>query len=174
VVRNYSNLAELKGLTSSPLREQIAKEIMGGKLCVMLLLTSGNEVKDSKSRQTILKTLNASPFKSVITFLEVNRNNAEEAHFVDMLLQVEDDLKDIEGPMLFGIYGRFRALEPLVAGGMTGENIGYMISFFTADCSCLIKDNLPGADMLFTNDWENPAPALVNKILDENPSLQHR
>ena len=50
----------------------------------------------------------------------------------------------------------------------------YMIGFFTADCSCLIKDNLPGADMLFTNDWENPAPALVNKILDENPSLQHR
>jgi hypothetical protein len=87
---------------------------------------------------------------------------------------VEDDLKTINEPMLFGIFGRFKALEPLLAGGITEENIGYMIDFLTADCSCLIKDDLPGTDILFTNSWENPVPALVNNILDENPSLMHR
>jgi hypothetical protein len=49
-----------------------------------------------------------------------------------------------------------------------------MINFLTADCSCLIKDNLPGTDILFTNNWDNPATALVNTILDEDPSLQHK
>ena len=173
-VRNYASISEMASLTSSPLREKIAKEIMDGKLCVMLLLASGNEEKDIKSSMTIKKALDASPFKSVITYAELKKNSPGEAQFVAMLLNVEEDLKDLDEPMLYGIFGRFRALEPLVAGGISGENIGYMIQFLTADCSCLIKDDLPGVDMLFTNDWENPAPALVNKILDENPSLQHR
>jgi hypothetical protein len=90
-----------------------------------------------------------------------------------MLLSVEDDLKSIAGPMLFGIFGRFKALEPLLGKGISEENISLMIDFLTADCSCLIKDNLPGTDILFTNNWDNPATAMVNKILDENPSLQH-
>jgi len=76
--------------------------------------------------------------------------------------------------MLFGIFGRFRALEPLVSKGISEENINLMINFLTSDCSCLIKDDLPGADMLYINKWENPATALVNKILDENPSLLHK
>jgi hypothetical protein len=86
------------------------------------------------------------------------------------LLNVEDDLKTIPEPMLFGIFGRFKALEPLLGKGITEENIRLMIDFLTADCSCLIKDNLPGTDILFTNNWDNPTTALVNKILDENPS----
>jgi hypothetical protein len=173
LVRKYSSIAELTGLTSSPLREKIASEIMDGKLCVMLLLKSGNETNDSKSSLEIRKALDVSPFKSVIVYIELERNNAAEVHFVSMLLNVEADLKTINEPMLFGIFGRFRALEPLLAGGITQENVGYMIHFLTADCSCLIKDDLPGTDILFTNNWENPLPALVNKILDENPSLQH-
>ena len=66
--------------------------------------------------------------------------------------------------MLFGIFGRFKALEPLLAGGITEENINLMIDFLTADCSCLIKDNLPGTDILYINKWDSPATALVNGI----------
>jgi hypothetical protein len=46
-----------------------------------------------------------------------------------------------------------------------------MISYLTAECSCLIKDDLPGTDILFTDSWENPQPALLNKIIDANPML---
>ena len=122
----------------------------------------------------VKKALAASPFGKIITVIELSRNSIEEKHFVSMLLNVESDLKDIKEPMLFGIFGRFKALEPLLAKGITEENINLMISFLTADCSCLIKDDLPGTDILFTNNWENPSPALVNKILDENPSLLHK
>jgi hypothetical protein len=174
VIRKYDSPSELINLPASPLRERIAKEIMEGKLCVMLYLTTGNTVKDEKSRVTILETLDSSPFRNIITFIELNRKSVDESHFVSMLLNVEDDLGSINEPMLFGIFGRFKTLEPLLAGGISEENIGYLIDFLTADCSCLIKDDLPGTDILFTNNWENPVPALVNKILDENPSLMHR
>jgi len=88
-----------------------------------------------------------------------------------MLLNVEDDLKSIQEPMLFGVFGRFKALEPLLGKGISEENIRLMINYLTAECSCLIKDDLPGTDILFSGSWENPVPALLNKIIDENPAL---
>jgi hypothetical protein len=75
--------------------------------------------------------------------------------------------------MLFGVFGRFRTLEPLLGKGISEENINLLIDFLTADCSCLIKDNLPGVSILFDGKWENPQPALVNKIIDDNPLLGH-
>jgi hypothetical protein len=164
----------MSGLTTSPLRERIAKELMEGKLCVMLFLKTGDEIKDNNKMQITRQVLDSSPFGKIITLIELNRNDKSEYHFISMLLNVESDLKSINEPMLYGIFGRFRALEPLVYNGITGENIKLMISFLTADCSCLIKDNLPGTDILFTGSWENPVTALVNKILDDDPSLLHK
>lgn len=169
----YTNPGELTGLTISPLRKNIAAEIMSGKLCVLTYLTTGDQEKDEKGRTIIKKTLSASPYKDIITFTELNRNSSNEAHLVSMLLNVEDDLKTIDEPMLFGIFGKFKALEPLVSRGISEENITLMINFLTADCSCLIKDNLPGTDILCTEKWDNPSAALVNRILDENPYLIH-
>jgi hypothetical protein len=123
--------------------------------------------------QLINRTVTVSPFREIIPVIGLERNSLEEKHLVSMLLNVESDLKDINEPMLFGVFARFKALEPLVSKGITSENINLMIDFLTADCSCLIKDDLPGTDILYTDNWENPLPAMVNRILDENPDLQH-
>ena len=170
----HNDIREIQNLTSSPVREKIAMELMAGKLCVMLYLKTGVKEKDDAGMKMVRQAIAASPFGKIIPVIELSRNNIDEKHFVSMLLNVESDLKDIKEPMLFGIFGRFKALEPLLGKGITEENINLMISFLTADCSCLIKDNLPGTDILFSGNWENPAPALVNKILDENPSLLHK
>jgi hypothetical protein len=170
----YESPVSLVNLTYSPLREKIAKELMAGKLCVMLYLKTGIPEIDEERKQIIKQTIETSPFSKIITLIELCRNDKNENHFVTLLLNVEDDLKYINEPMLFGIFGRFKALEPLVSKGITEENVNLMINFLTADCSCLIKDDLPGTDILYTNNWENPAIALVNKILDENPSLIHK
>jgi len=171
LIEKFGSYKELGSLTTSPVREKIASELMAGKLCVMLYLKTGAEEKDEAGWQVLQKTVEASPFKEIIAVVELNRKNLDEAHFISCLLNVEEDLKQIQEPMLFGIFGKFKALEPLLAGGITGENINLMISFLTAECSCLIKDDLPGADILFSGRWENPKPALLNKILDENPLL---
>ena len=156
------------------MRQKIASELMSGKLCVLLYFTTGDKVKDEKGMEAINKALETSPFGKIITLMELNRNSVGEKHFATMLTNVEDDLKSINEPMLFGVFGKLKALEPLIAAGITEENIGLMIDFLTADCSCLIKDDLPGTDILYSALWENPAPALVNKILDENPTLVHQ
>jgi len=167
----YNNPDEFRNLITSPLREKIAAELMQGKLCVMVYLKTDNPEKDEKGLTTLKRTIAASPFGKIITVFELSRNSKEEADFASLLLNVEDDLKGIQEPMLFGVFGRFKALEPLLGKGVTEENINLMIDFLTAECSCLIKDDLPGTDILFTNKWDNPQPALLNKIIDENPSL---
>lgn len=167
----YKNSTELDNLASSPLREQIAAELMAGKLCVMVYLKTENPEKDAKGRAILQKALDSSPFGKIITLTELSRNSKEEAHFASMLLNIEDDLKSIQEPMLFGVFGKFKALEPLLGKGISEENIRLMIAYLTAECSCLIKDDLPGTDILFSGSWDNPVPALLNKIIDENPAL---
>ncbi len=167
----YNNPDEFRNLTTSPLREKIAAELMAGKLCVMVYLKSDNKEKDEKGLQVLQKALGASPFGKIITVFELSRNSKEEAHFASLLLNVEDDLKGIQEPMLFGVFGRFKALEPLLGRGISEENISLMIDYLSAECSCLIKDDLPGTDILFTDKWDNPQPALLNKIIDDNPFL---
>lgn len=169
----YADYKELNGIAFSPLRNKIASELMAGKLCVMVYLKCGNPEKDEKGMEVLKKTVAVSPFGGIIPIMELDRNNIEEKHLVSMLLNVESDLKDIREPMLFGVFGRFRVLEPLLANGISEENINLMIDFFTADCSCVIKDDLPGINILFDGTWENPLPAMVNKILDDNPLLVH-
>lgn len=174
LISRYNDISELKNLISSPVREKIAGELMAGKLCVMLYLKSGIKEKDEAGIQIVKRAIASSPFSHIIPVVELSRNDVEEKHFASMLLNVESDLKDISAPMLFGVFGRFKALEPLLGRGISEANINLMIDFLTADCSCLIKDDLPGMDILFTNHWESPTPALVNPILDANPSLMHR
>jgi hypothetical protein len=167
----FKTVDELTGLTSSPLREKIAAELMAGKLCVMLYLKTDNDEKDEKGLNALHRAIASSPFGKIITVVELSRNSRDEYHFTSMLLNVEDDLKDIQEPMLFGIFGRLKALEPLLGKGISEENINLMIAYFTAECSCLIKDDLPGTDILFPDKWDNPKTALLNKIIDDNPEL---
>jgi len=167
----YVDFSDLNGIADSPVRDKIATDLTDGKLCVMLYLMTGDAMKDENGLQILKKSIASSPFGNIISVVVLNRTNVEENHFISMLLNCEVDLKDIREPMLFGIFGRLRVLEPLLAKGITEENIKLMIGFFTADCSCLIKDNLPGISILYDGTWENPRPAMVNKILDENPQL---
>ncbi len=169
----YSDYDALKKIELSPMRTEIISELMNGKLAVMVYLRSGNKEKDEAGLQVLKNTIDSSHYGSIISIVELDRKSVEEKHFVSLLLNVESDLKYIHEPMLFGVFGRFRALEPLLAKGISEENINLMIDFLSADCSCLIKDNLPGISILSEADWEEPKPALINKILEEKPFLVH-
>jgi len=173
LIDRYKDQADIQAVMHSSLRQEIASSLLEGDLCVLLLLQSGDMIKDERASGILKETIADSPFRDVIRISELPRNLQSEKNFVSLLLNVEDDLKFINEPMLFGIFGRFRALEPLIAKGISSDNINLMIDFLTADCSCLIKDDLPGVSILYNGSWENPKTAKVNSILDANPELQH-
>ncbi len=110
------------------------------------------------------------PKKLGITVLKVDRNDPAEEFFVRMLMAIEDDLKDYaDQPMIFAGYGRGRAMEPYIGKGITSENLVNVVAFLAGACSCMVKEQNPGADLLVKWDWEKTA----NKMAENDPSLDY-
>ena len=163
----FKSTDELQTLLESPLLKKMCNELKNGKLCALLLLKTGDQTQNDHSANVLKKYLSGSILKDIIPVTHLNPNNVQERMFIKILLNVESDLAYIKEPMLFGIFGRFRILEPLIGKGITAENIDYLIQFLSADCSCIIKTQMPGIDMLYFNKWNDVKPALLNGFISE-------
>ena len=160
----YESIIDFQNFYKSPQRDKISNYLKQGNLCVLLYLETKNESINLKNKTIIEKYISSSKLGKIIKVVKLKRDDINEKMFIHLLLNVESDLTSLNEPMLFGIFGRFRVLEPLVGAGISEENINYLIQFLSADCSCVVKDGMPGIDMLYINEWENVSPALINKI----------
>ncbi len=153
----YYNILEdindLDHFIRSPLREKIIEKLDKPIMCVVLLLESGDKEKDKKALKVIKEFISDSQLEDSVSLFQLSRDIKKEKFFIKMLLKVEEDLAQLNEPMAFPIFGRFRILEPLAGDEIIFENLSYLIQFLNADCSCVIKYNLPGVDMLHINDW---------------------
>jgi hypothetical protein len=87
------------------------------------------------------------------------------------LMAVEGDLHDfINEPMLFVVYGRGRALPPFIGKGITASNLVDIAEFITGACSCTVKEQNPGVDLLMGYDWRSAAATLAKRFGAEEGS----
>ncbi len=94
--------------------------------------------------------------------LSLSPDDPNERWLLRNLLSVEPDLKNLLGkPMVFAVYGRGRVLPPFVDKGINEENLLDGVRFLTSPCSCQIKEQNPGVDLLMDWDWEATADALT-------------
>lgn len=92
--------------------------------------------------------------KLAFSRLRMSRDSAKEEPFLEMLMHMESDLKDLKGqPMFFPIFGKGRALEPLIGEGIDKDNVLDYCSYITGACSCEVKKQNPGIDLLTRLDW---------------------
>jgi hypothetical protein len=100
--------------------------------------------------------------KLKLAALKLSRSDPAEKWLVDSLLSVEPDLRESQfakSAMIFAVFGRGRVMPPFVGKGITAENLAEGVSFLTGPCSCVIKDQNPGADLLIRRDWDAVAEA---------------
>jgi hypothetical protein len=90
-------------------------------------------------------------------FVEVRRDAPEERWLVRQLLSLEEDLSAITGPMVFAVFGRGHAMEPCLGRGITGENMAALAAFMAGPCTCEVKEEHLGMDLLTRWDWEKYA-----------------
>ena len=108
-----------------------------------------------------------------VDLIRVRRDDEREKFFVEMLMLVEDDLASLaEQPMVFAGYGRGRVGEPFVGQGISPKNLASELIFLTGACSCEVKDQNPGMDLLTTADWDAAAAAMTERFGDEEGSEQ--
>ncbi len=94
--------------------------------------------------------------------MRLERSDAAEEWLVRSLATAERELPDASGrAMLFAVFGRGRVLPPCVGKGITAENLLDQIGLLGGPCSCMIKEENPGVDLLFAWDWDATAEALA-------------
>jgi hypothetical protein len=68
---------------------------------------------------------------------------------------VEDDLGDYrDEPIAFPVFGRGRVLQPLIGAGLTLDNVMFDSSYLCGACSCQVKEENPGIDLLVAAAWD--------------------
>jgi hypothetical protein len=149
----------VEALLDSPARREVARRLRAGEP-VWLLLESGAREADEAAAKVVEENRPAPPVSSV---LRLRRDDPAERVLVRLLLGSEPDLAGLGEPMAFPVFGRGRVLYALVGAGITAENVRRAASFLGGDCSCTVKRDNPGTDLLLTADWSDVAtrPAAV-------------
>ena len=184
----------LESLVDSPLRKEISDKILKGKTAVWVLLESGDKKKDDEAWKTLNKELRVAentlelpeiaeediaqglvtvdPEKLEVAFdsVRLSRDNPEEKMFVEMLLGSESDLRELEGAMAFPVFGRGRILYALIGAGINPSTILETCDSLIGECTCEVKEQNPGVDLVMPVDWENLINSKI-KIDESVPEL---
>jgi hypothetical protein len=149
------DLASVDTLAASPRRLEMAKFLSQGKQGVVVLLLGVDEAANRKAKETVSVAVAVAAQRGFdAAMVTVARTDPRERWFVRQLLELEDDLTEIDVPMVFGVFGRGHALEPCIGAGITQENIVALIQFINGPCTCEVKAQNPGMDLLTNWDWQ--------------------
>lgn len=178
-------------VVDSPMRKQIANQLVEGETAVWVLLESGDQAKDEAAWKTLtdslselesvlelptleqedidagLVSVSEDELKIAFAAQRLSRDDEAEKMFVRMLLDMEEDLIDSEEPMVFPVFGRGRVLYGLVGDGIIPETIENAAAYLTGACSCQVKEENPGVDLLMAMNWNEA----VQTSLEEDREL---
>lgn len=138
--------------------QRVAKDLQAAQEKLKLpdgVITQDEANEPGKRRENADVLQSDLPLKIEFSLLRVSRENVEEVALIAMLMRLEPDLGDyVAEPMVFPIFGRGRALEPLIGKGINADNVFDAASYLCGACSCEIKEQNPGIDLLMAADWE--------------------
>jgi len=171
--------ADLPGLLDSPVRRTLTERLMKGDSAVFLLVDSGRRDADQAAEQLLRKTLarmekslqlppqdddagisdvqlrSKIPLRIAFSVLKVSRADPAERRLVEMLDSFLEEPATAKGPVVFPVFGRGRVLAVLPGEALTAENLEEAGDFLCGNCTCSIKGQLPGGDLLLAADWES-------------------
>ena len=183
--------SDIAALVDSPLRRELGQLMEQGKAGVYVLVTSdsqpANELAEKEIRGVVDDvaagkiSLYTAPSRSTeenvpdvpaieFGFVKVARNDAGEKWLLDCLMALEPDLHSSSEPLAFLIYGRGRALFSSLGKGIHRDNLIQDVEFITGACSCTVKEQNPGVDLLMSYNWNAVAEALSRQFGTEEGS----
>ena len=176
---NRDNVANL---IDSPARQQVVERLLDGQSAVWVLLKTGNKQADERAEAELKRELAKKPdeielpsltdlaeeekfdedleveMRVDFSVISIDPDDPQEAFFREMLLNTESDLKDFDDPVAVPIYGRGRTYFALVGPGITADNIADNCNFICGACSCEVKRDNPGQDLLLAANWNRVQP----------------
>ena len=183
----------VRKLVDSPARRKAVQQIQTGDAVVWFFLDSGKKSEDNKLAELLKDQLDqlsgelklssfatdasGKPLDIIIpnnkvkfSMVRVSNTNPAEEIFIKMLLGTEPDLASFHAPLAFPVFGRGRVLYALAGKGIRHELIKTTCNAIIGWCSCIIKEENPGTDLLFMADWEK-AIGDTSWIQEEIPEI---
>jgi hypothetical protein len=106
------------------------------------------------------------PLKIHFSTIAVSRNDPAEEIFIAMLVNHSPRMRSIAGqPIAIPIFGRGRVLEGMIGEDITLDHTIGASSYLCAACSCQVKEENPGLDMLMAVKWADHM--LGNLIIED-------
>jgi hypothetical protein len=106
------------------------------------------------------------PLKIHFSTFAVSRKDPAEEIFISMLLNHSARMRSItDQPIAIPIFGRGRVLEGMIGEDITLEHTLGASEYLCAACSCQVKEENPGVDMLMAVKWADHM--LGNLIVEE-------
>ncbi len=181
--------SEFDALIQSPARQEIGRLLEEGNAGVYVLIggedSAATELAELTVREVVADIASGKvplaaapngedeslPATTVqLGVIKVNSADPAEKWFVQSLLLLEPDLAASQEPRLFLIYGRGRALFSSLGKGIHRDNLIMDVEFISGACSCTVKEQNPGVDLLMRYDWDTVAKALSEKFGSEEGS----
>lgn len=191
-------LENAEALVSSPLRQRLGEALMNRTSAVWILLESGDAEKDREIEALLNRELASIVEETVVPetaewggelvdidfnvnfdVIRLSRDDPDEQMLVHMLLASEPDLATDfqEHPIVFPIYGRGLILYALVGRGINEWTLRAAAEFLTGPCSCQVKEDNPGTDLLMSVNWDEGiqpmTPASVGGATGAGGFLRH-
>ena len=169
----------INAIVDSPARQQITKWIIDGESAVWVLVGVGDKKKDKAAEEKLRKELARLEKEIKLTDLEiieaeeefgkdtkvelrlgfkllvVDRDDPKEKILAATLLRSESDLLELNEPIAIPVFGRGRSHLALAGKGINAEMIEESCRFLAGDCSCEVKSQNPGVDLLFAVNWDD-------------------
>lgn len=166
-------------VVDSPARKEIIKKLSAGHSAVWIFLESGDAARDRAALMRLQEQLEKDiewlklpspeemeispellgstkiPLQIQFSVVSVRRDDPKEQFLIDCLLNSESDLRGFDEPMAFPVFGRGRVLYAVVGQGISSDTIRKASSFIVGPCSCQVKEQNPGFDLLLSCDWDD-------------------
>ena len=186
IISGALDTAMLQALTHSPARTSIAQQLETGKAGVLVLLEGKDAAETKRAREVVQQLASgiasgklplatalpgetpeegkAKSAKPQVGLHVIQRDDAAEQWLIRTLFAVEDGLPEIDKPMVFPIFGRGRVLPPYIGAGITQELLVECLDFITGPCSCTVKEQNRGMDLLIAYNWDAAADKLAEQF----------
>lgn len=108
------------------------------------------------------------PLKISFPIFRLSPSDPAEAIFASMLRPFA---RSTEEPVAIPIFGRGRALEGIPASALSQASIAGACDYLCGECSCQVKDQNPGIDLLLAVDWNTKLQGTSFIVERELPAL---
>lgn len=171
-----AELETLRGLLHSPVRQSVVERLLGGDSAVWLFVESGNPAIDEPAFTVLSGTLTqmakelklpepdpkdgdvrladgVTPLVIRFPLVRVSRTTVAERGLIQLLTAAFTPAPPTNQPFTVAISGQGRAIAQLSGLEIDAGYISAWCEFIAGPCSCQVKAELPGSDLLMRADW---------------------